>query len=317
MPRPPAFHSLRGWAASVHLTEVLAAVTVLLLLTTACPRASGTGQTNQTGSTQAADMDRGEGRDMAPALTRVEAAASLPAGSAPKGASFVWLKTRDQYNVAAWYFAPKAPKVKGALAPTILLLHMRGKDKSSWGEMPAKLVNEGFAVLAIDLRGHGETLDPQGHNIPLSSLKDADYQNMLFDVAAGHEFLQQQNSVDPERLGIIGASIGANLGLIYCSKDRRVRTVVALSPGLNFRSLEPLPIMDAVDKRAIYLVASNSDLPSAEACQKLAVSGVHEGVKSVRLFDGTAHGTDLFAAHSGFDDTIVGGWLLNTIPPRR
>ncbi len=247
----------------------------------------------------------------------VEVAAGLPAGSAPKGASFVWLKTRDQFNVAAWYFAPKPPKVKGTQAPAILLLHMRGKDKSSWGGLPAKLVAEGFAVLAIDLRGHGETLDPQGRGVPLSSLQDADYQNMIFDVAAGHEYLASQSAVDPDRLGIIGASIGANLGLIYCAGDRRVRTVVALSPGLDYRSLKPMTSMDGVDKRAIYLVASRSDMPSVEACDKLSKSGNQEGVKSVRLFDGSAHGTDLFAAHPGFDDTIVGGWLLNTIPPRR
>lgn len=241
---------------------------------------------------------------------------TLPTGTAPKGASFVWLKTRDQYNVAGWYYAPADSK-GGAAAPAILLLHMRGKDKSSWGGLPAKLVKEGYAVLAIDLRGHGETLDPQGHNIVLNSLKDSDYQNMLFDVSAAHEYLARQPGVDPERLGIIGASIGANLALLYCSGDRRVRTVVALSPGLNYKSLKPLDAMDGVDKRAIYLIASRSDMPSAEACDKLSHSGNQDGVKSVRMFEGSAHGTDLLSEHAGLDDTIIGGWLLNTIPPRR
>jgi dienelactone hydrolase len=194
---------------------------------------------------------------------------------------------------------------------------MRGKDKSSWGTLPAKLVAEGYAVLAIDLRGHGETLDPSGRAIGLNNLQDIDYQNMLFDVAAGHEFLAAQKGVDPERVGIIGASIGANLGLIYCARDRRVRTVVALSPGLDYKSLKPMDSMDAVDKRAIYLVACKNDTAAVQACQSLSKSGDPDGVKSVRLFDGSAHGTDLFAAQPGFDDTIVGGWLLNTIPPRR
>lgn len=300
----------------IKLLHMLCAVASLLLLTTACPQAEGNSKNTLAGDAGAAAGQRDGGEPMT-SPSAMEVAAGLPLGSAPKGASFTWLKTRDQYNVAAWYFGPKVPKVKGAQAPAILLLHMRGKDKSSWGALPAKLVDEGFAVLSIDLRGHGETLDPQGRSLPLNSLDDSDYQNMLFDVAAGHDYLAQQSGVDPERLGIIGASIGANLGLMYCSKDRRVRTVVALSPGVNYKSLEPLPAMDGVDKRAIYLVASSDDLPSVEACEKLAASGNQEGVKSVRMFEGSAHGTDLFSAHKGFDDTIVGGWLLNTIPPRR
>ncbi|MCC7477656.1 alpha/beta fold hydrolase [bacterium] len=282
----------------------LLCVGAIVLAGTACPKAG-----HEAPSRQAT----------APALNSAhsEVAASLPAGTAPKGASFVWLKSRDQFNIAAWYFAPKAPKVKGALAPAVLLLHMRGSDKAAWKGLPRKLVDEGFAVLALDLRGHGESLDSFGRPLPLQSMQDSDYQNMIFDLGAGHDFLAAQAGVDPERLAIIGASIGANLGLIYCAGDRRVRTVVALSPGMNYRSLEPLGYMDGVDKRAIYLVAAKGDRTSADACEKLARSGNQEGVKSVRLFEGAAHGTDLFTEHPGFDDTIVTGWLLNTIPPRR
>jgi dienelactone hydrolase len=293
-----------------------------LLAVVACPQAQ---PGDQTARSPQGDKDNAKQPNSAGASARPQSGQdddsvgvlSLPGGTAPKGAAFVWLKTSDAYNVAAWYYAPGAPKVKGEPAPAILLLHMRGKDKSSWGGMADKLVEEGYAVIAIDLRGHGESRDPNGHSIALSALQDQDYQNMLFDVAAAHEYIARQRGVDSERLGIIGASIGANLGLLYCARDRRVRTVVALSPGLDYRSLRPVEAMEGVDKRAVYLVASRKDLGSATACETLSKSGHPDGVRSVRLFDGSAHGTDLFAAQPGFDDTIVGGWLLNTIPPKR
>jgi dienelactone hydrolase len=241
---------------------------------------------------------------------------SLPPGPpVPKGAQGVALTTTDGYRVVGWYWPPKGKGPNGGDVPGIILLHQRGKDKSSWGSLPAGLVAEGYSVLAIDLRGHGQTLDPQGRGLPLDSLTDADYQAMLNDVAAAHDFLDAQKGVDGDRVGIIGASIGANLGLLYAGADRRIRTVVALSPGLNYKSLQPLMAMAGLDRRPLFLICSKGDQVSYDACQALQQAAVKDAPVSLRAYDGKAHGTDLFNSVDGLDSTITSGWLLNYLPP--
>jgi dienelactone hydrolase len=235
---------------------------------------------------------------------------------APDHASIVSIQTADGGLVAGWYW-PAQLAAKQKVAPGVLLLHMRGADKASWGSLPETLRNEGFAVLAIDLRGHGETVNSQGQRLALDSLRDSDYQNMLFDVGAGMTWLRGQKGVDPERQGIIGASIGANLGILYAAQDRKVRTVVCLSPGLDYKGLKPLPALKAYDKRPLYLLAAIGDKDSYSACEALRDAALLAKPASLRAFTGSDHGTNLLRAHPGLDKTITTGWLLNYLPPER
>lgn len=238
-----------------------------------------------------------------------------PQAALPKGAQAVSFPTTDRYQIAAWYWAPKAGGK--AKAPGVILLHMRGKDKSSWDGLPDALLAEGYAVLAIDLRGHGQTLDSRGAQLPLNSLKDSDYRSMLLDVAAAHGWLGAQGGVDGDRVAIVGASIGANLGLIYASGNRSIRTVVCLSPGLDYRSLTVLDALQGLGKRAIYLLASKGDSYSYDTVYKIQQAATQANPASVRTFEGKDHGTDLLSAHPGLEATIVSGWLLNYLPPVR
>ncbi|MCH7472321.1 alpha/beta fold hydrolase, partial [bacterium] len=238
--------------------------------------------------------------------------AIIEAFATPVGSRFVWLTTSDRFRVAAWYWEPDKDG-----APGVILLHMRGRDKSTYADVAPKMVDEGYAVIAIDFRGHGQTLDPQGRGIALDSLTDEDYQAMQAEVAAAHDYLDEQPEVDANRVGIVGASIGANLAMLYAAGDLRVRTVVALSPGLDFKSLTPLEALDGLDKRPLYLLAAKGDKYSHSSSQELAKAAVKADPVSMREFEGSAHGTDLLEANPGLDMTIITGWLLNYLPPKR
>jgi len=265
-------------------------VFLILALSVACPKA-------QTADSQTA-----------PQTIQAKVDPSL----APAGATRVALTTSDGFTVAAYFYASKAKN-----APGVILLHQRGADKDSWKDLAPKLVEEGFAAIAIDLRGHGETVDPQGRRPSLGSLKEADYAKMALDVAAAHDYLDKQPNVNGNRIGIVGASIGANLGIIYAAGDRRVRTVVALSPGLNYFGLKPLDYLDGYDARALYLIASKGDEYSDSSCETIKSAAVKADPVSYRVFEGKEHGTALLSAHPGLDMTIVTGWLLNHLPPDR
>ena len=136
------------------------------------------------------------------------------------------------------------------------------------------------------------------------------------DVAAAHLAFDDDKRVDGDRVGIIGASIGANLAIMYTAGDRRVRTAIALSPGLNYLGLEPLGYLEDYDARALYLIAGEGDQTAFESCEALERATAADPV-SFRHFAGKDHGTDLLSAHPGLDMTIISGWLLNHLPPER
>jgi pimeloyl-ACP methyl ester carboxylesterase len=228
---------------------------------------------------------------------------------APSDGQSYYLETQDGYYVAAWYFPPHEDK-----SPGVILLHQRGADKSSWGDMPAKLVEEGFAVVAIDLRGHGETLNPEKKKIDLEQLTADDYQLMIHDVAAAHQLLGDFPAVDSNRVAIIGASIGANLAMMYGAVDQRVITTVALSPGLDYFGLQPAEYLKQYGRRALYLIVAKGDEYAYQSCLQLEEESVADPV-SLRPFEGAEHGTQLLEAHAGLDQTIITGWLLNHLPP--
>ena len=231
----------------------------------------------------------------------------------PKGAEFNWLETSDGYQVASWFWAPK-----DSGAPVVILLHQRGRDKSSWGSVPAKLLAEGYSAIAIDLRGHGETVNARGQSVELEALTDADYAAMLNDIAAAHDFLRHQSSVDATHVAIFGASIGANLAIMYASGNRDVRAVVALSPGMNYKGLIPADFLKEYSTRPLYLIASMGDQQSYKDAQQLEALATEAKPVHTRYFEkGTAHGTDMFAAQAGLDDTLISGFLLNYLPPDR
>src|SRR5207249_1163508 len=92
----------------------------------------------------------------------------------------------------------------------------------------------GFAVLSIDGRGFGESTKRVDRSTVSAGRTDADVKAMLGDVGAACEFLSKQQNVDAGRVGIVGASYGSSLAIIYAADHQNVAAVALLSPGLNY-----------------------------------------------------------------------------------
>jgi dienelactone hydrolase len=185
-------------------------------------------------------------------------------------------------TLAGLYWEPK----KG-LSPGVLLLPMLGHGKEEWIPLAARLHQEGYGVLALDLREQGRT----------------DREHLVADVRAAFSFLREQKKVDAARIAIIGASIGANAALNFAAQEPLVRLVVLLSPGLNYRGVLTEPPLRNYGARALMLVAAQEDLSSAPAVQRLA--DVAQGVTVSRIYSGDAHGTDLLGAGGPTTEDIV------------
>lgn len=125
--------------------------------------------------------------------------AGSPVGPPPPGFSERTLRTEDGIELAAWY----APSRNGA---AIIVLHGAGDSREAMRGQAEMLRDRGYGVLAMDLRGHGES---------------AGRTNRLGweggpDLEAGLRFLQGQSEV--HSIGALGASMGGEV-LLGASGD--------------------------------------------------------------------------------------------------
>ena len=178
----------------------------------------------------------------------------------------VSLRADDGGAVAGAYYEPSRRP-----APAIVLLHMLGRSHADWDSAAEDLADAGFAVLALDFRS-GE-----------------DASSLLRDVRAGKAFLRERSEVQQGRIGIAGASIGANVALLDAADDPGVASVALLSPGIDYRGLRTEGAMKKYAARPALLAASTRDPYSWRSIRHLSTIG--PGTREVRLTDAVAHGT--------------------------
>ncbi len=199
--------------------------------------------------------------------------------------------------------------------PLIILLHALNGNHRDWAELPARLVNQGYAVLLVDQRGHGKSaLKGQSWR----SFKDSQWKRLSDDTLRMISFFQDSEDypqVDNSRVGVIGASIGANVALIAGARDNatdnKIKALITLSTGMKYKGLETTkPIYRY--KSPLMMIASQNDKYAFESTQML--NRLHTGVKSIKLYKNIGHGTDMIRFFPELQKEIV-QWLVTVLPP--
>jgi pimeloyl-ACP methyl ester carboxylesterase len=126
---------------------------------------------------------------------------------------------------------------------------MLGSNRGVWADngLANLLADNSFAVLAIDMRGHGETGGRR------------DWAAVERDVQQIWQEFTNWPEVDGERTAVIGASIGSNMALIAAANEPAIKTVVLLSPGLNYAGVTTEDRNVAYGERPILIAASAED----------------------------------------------------------
>ncbi len=210
----------------------------------------------------------------------------------------VSFRTDDGVNIAGSLFLPARS------GPGIILLHALSRTREDWHPVATRLADAGFVVLAIDLRGHGAS-GPLPEGATLENLTD-----MVADVKAARAFLAARREVSPNRIGIGGASIGANLAILFAAGDPTVRSLALLSPGIDFRGLRPEAALKKYGERPALLVASQEDNYAANSARQFAGSG--PGVRDLRILNGAGYGTVMFVRQPELAAALV-DWFRRTL----
>ncbi len=131
----------------------------------------------------------------------------------------VELTTTERAGVPVDLLVPTAAEG----APGVVVAHGFSGSRQLMRSTGLALAEAGFVVAVVDLSGHGAN--------PTPLIRDDDGAQLTDDVLAGVDLLVGTDAVDPERIGVLGHSMGSGAVLRAGIADPgRVGAVVAVSP---------------------------------------------------------------------------------------
>jgi pimeloyl-ACP methyl ester carboxylesterase len=194
--------------------------------------------------------------------------------------------------------------------PMAILLHMYRSNRTAFKPLIEPLHAAGFAVLAIDLRGHGESAT-ESTRARVMAAETAVFEEMSEDVRAAYDWLARQEGVDRSRFALIGASVGASVALDYAVEDKSVDVLVCLSPGADYLGLDSKEDIRRIKGRKIWLLGADN-AKEREAVAALAALAPGATAETAA---GDFHGTHMFGHVPGIEQRIVDYVKKNIGPP--
>ena len=203
--------------------------------------------------------------------------------SATAGTSFV--DERVTIPSDAWRLIGNVVRPAAAgRVPAVLMLNKANGDRRVYTELARELARRGIASLRMDLRGEGEstTLGSFVPGLPNGALEHEER-----DVTAAMRWLRAHASVDPARIGVVGASYSGEAMAVAARAGAQARAYVALSPG----SLS-LETIDAIDPSGVpwWILRSRN-----ERFVRDVVDSTRARSRTARVTEvaGAAHATDM------------------------
>ncbi len=194
--------------------------------------------------------------------------------------------------------------------PAVIFLHQGGSSKEEWTALPLfeDVTKAGMVALALDIRGHGAS---EGEADFTTLFDDPDQAPR--DLRAAMNWLAESESVDMDRVAIVGASIGANLAVAATGTDRfDVRTVVAISA----KTSAAHNLAGGVEKfgplRSVFMIASELEQDGKRALWAEEIFNAAEDPRQIEIVSGSKeHGVAIFSDDPDLQNQIL-SWLVKT-----
>ena len=244
------------------------------------------------------------------------------------------LIAKDEAQIKITYYQSG----RGKDAPVVILLHNKDGNRFIWGGKNSggfadRLQNEGYAVVAVDLRGHGESSELKRGK---GDFRRADYLAMIeLDMEAVRKFIfeeHQKGNLNMNRSAIIGPEAGATIAVHYAlinwnkpryddapagsgrqtPRGEDIRALVLISPQQNVQGLslaQPLKALSAPARRIAFMVAvaeddSQDKGQSQKTFDQISAVSDSESRMYIKKYPGSARGTDLLGKRTKLEDNI-------------
>lgn len=209
-------------------------------------------------------------------------------------------QTRDGVKITGDFYDAKSGK-------SVLLLHILPGNRGDFDEFAKFLWQNGYNVLNIDERGHGDSEAWAGEMGSWQEFTPADYDKMIYDVEAAAQWLKSK--ISGTELALIGGSIGANVAMIFGAKHQP-KIIVVLSPGVDYHGIKT-EIASRNYRQNLLIAASRDDAYSFESSERLfdiSAAAKKEFIK----YEDAGHGTRMFDAEPELKQRIL-DFLANNL----
>ena len=249
---------------------------------------------------------------------------------------------RDSWPIHVTYY-PSRLKENAAV---VVLLHNKGGSRLVWirkGGLAESLQNEGFAVIAVDLRKHGQSKPGAGLGGAAGRKKGSDTKLTRFDYAlmvssdmeAVKRFIfseHQKKRLNMRKLAVVSAGMSSPVAVVFAANDHAkkphadaptlaartprgqdVRALVLLSPQGSLPGMTINRPMKYLKGRAAFLICvgdRKSRVPLSEATRvynylKPISDDPEKRINWMNPFPVQLQGTDLLGKRIGVEGVVV------------
>lgn len=203
----------------------------------------------------------------------------------PPDPNRVTIRSADGVRLAATW----RPNPARSDAPAVLLVHDFSRERREWAALAEELAVLGFATLALDLRGHGESTQQDGKpNVRPSPTLLRSPSGFPRDIEAACAWLRER----APSVGVVGVSVGGSLALLATASSW-ADAAVAIS--VNTDRLPFLAGGRPRHAKGTLVLATEKD-PGRKASAEEIHSAAEEP-KGMKLYPGAAHNLALLAEH--------------------
>jgi dienelactone hydrolase len=150
--------------------------------------------------------------------------------------------------------------------PAVVLVHGFSGDREFMSTLARRIAQNGYAVLSIDVRGHGANRNPFSSSVDGGALRK--------DIRRAVTFLRHYNMVDGSKIVVMGHSMGAGAALDYATHDPNLAGAVMISGGWNFGTVHP--------KNALFIFAEHDPYDAIQQTSKALAANL-AGVPQIEL----------------------------------
>lgn len=137
----------------------------------------------------------------------------------------VWIETTDGKRLHGW-FMPAVGVEAGEARPAILHAHGNAGNVLYHESFSSFLTASGFHVLLFDYRGYGR-----------SDKGSMNRDTLSIDTRAALAYFLERDDVDPDRVGVLGVSLGGPFALDAAVNEPRVEAVATVSTYGSWRGV--------------------------------------------------------------------------------
>lgn len=235
----------------------------------------------------------------------------LPSFAATKAFEYTAV---DGFNMTGNIYLPNAPA--GKKVPLVVLMHAIGSSKENWANLPDMITGKGYACLALDLRGHGQSvLNGKLKQRSWMYFTDANYAKYPKDILFAINAIKEQygKKIDTNKIIFVGNNVGANTAVLAGSKLNRqggapVKSIVMISPALKIKNLY-IPI-ELVNYGAHPILIFTNKNVKASYTEALEIKKYAQGKCELKALNSAGMGASLYKSTPSIKtDTL--NWIVS------